>query len=281
MNTDIFEGVSNEVILKIAILVIVILFSIKLIRMIGKSIDAKVNPQERPRLKGLLKILRILIIVVVALTCMSTLGINTANILAVLAATLMALVVALRDYLANMAGGVMIMVLKTFVIGDYIVTPYGEGNVINIYLARTDLITIDMKTISIPNGALANAAVTNTTVNPVRRMDIEVSVAYGTDIAYAKKVLEDIFRSDPEILKDKDVFAHAMEFQDSGILMRAEGYVANSRYWDIRWRMIEAVAMGLPAAGIEIPYNKVDIYMKPDGSKEVKRPREPEEKTGI
>jgi len=264
MEGELIAGISNELIVKLAILLIVVLLTWKLINAVSKAINSKMNIGDGAKAKGLINFIKAMIIIVVALTCMSTLGINTSNILAVLAAMLVAIVIALKDYLSNIAGGVMILTLKPFKIGDLIICDYGEGYVETIMLLHTEISTYDKKVICIPNGLLANSAVTNTTKNPLRRIDIETAVAYGTDFNIAKQTIMDVYRNDPDVHQDMDIKAFVTALEDSSITIKSMGFVDASKYWEVRFRLIEGIANELPKAGVSIPFNQLDVHMKND-----------------
>jgi small conductance mechanosensitive channel len=166
--------------------------------------------------------------------------------------------------LSNFAGGVLILVLKPFVVGDYIVEDNKgrEGTVKEIQLFYTKLVTADNKTVIIPNGSLANTSLTNVTAQDKRRLDFTVGISYDADLKKAKAILEDLFKKDEAIKKDKEIVVFVDSLGDSAVVLGARGWVASGDYWNTRWRILENVKLALDENGIGIPYQQIDVHVK-------------------
>ena len=193
-------------------------------------------------------------------------GLDTTSVAAALASCGVAVGLALQGSLSNFAGGVLILVLKPFVVGDYIVEDNKgrEGTVVEIQLFYTKLLTVDNKTVIIPNGSLANTSLTNVTAQDKRRLDLSVGVSYDADLKKAKQLIEEILQKDEDIIQTegRDVFVD--ELGESAVTIGARGWVKKEAYWTAKWRILEAIKFTLDENGIEIPYNQVVVHVKED-----------------
>ena len=190
------------------------------------------------------------------------LGMDSASIVAVLGAAGLALSLALQQSLGNFAGGLLILIMKPFRVGDYIISPSGEGRVSMVGLVYTTILTTDNKTITIPNGTLSNSTVTNVTAMDKRMLELKVGIAYEADIRTAKAVLERVYREHPMVKKDEDIKVFVDSLGDSSVVLGIRGWVETSDYWQTRWDILERIKLSFDEAGIEIPYNKMDVHLK-------------------
>lgn len=190
-------------------------------------------------------------------------GLDTASVAAAFASAGVAIGLALQGSLSNFAGGVMILILKPFVVGDYIIedTNKCEGVVKEIQIFYTKLATADNRTIIIPNGTLVNNSLTNVTAQDKRRLDIQVDIAYDADLKKAKEVLEQLLDEEEGILPDcaKVVFVDTLG--PSSVVIGVRGWVKTDDYWTVRWRMLENIKLALDANGIEIPFNQLTVHL--------------------
>lgn len=186
-------------------------------------------------------------------------GINTASILAVLGTASLAFSLALQGSLSNFAGGVLILIMHPFHVGDYIICSAGEGTVTNIGLVYTTLATSDNKAITIPNGSLSNTTVTNVSAMGERRVDLTVGISYQSDLQQAKEVLEQIYREHPAIKQEKGITVYVDQLGDSAVVLGARGWVAAGDYWKTKWDLTETIKVKFDEAGIEIPFQQLDV----------------------
>ncbi|MBO7403076.1 MAG: mechanosensitive ion channel [Lachnospiraceae bacterium] len=206
--------------------------------------------------KGLLYIILLIIIAQV-------LGVPTASLIALLGSAGLAIGLALQGSLSNFAGGVLIMVLKPFKVGDYIVTGSGEGTVTGIDIFYTRLRTPDNRVVVIPNGTLSNSAVTNVSKEKTRRVDLKIPVAYSSDINIVRDVLKDVIAEQGDkVLEDKGLDIYVSEFANSSIDIIYRFWVKSSDYWAVRFAVLERVKEKFETNGIEIPFNQLDVHMK-------------------
>lgn len=194
----------------------------------------------------------------------SSLGFDTTSVTAVLASGGVAIGLALQGSLSNFAGGVLILLLKPFVVGDYIIedTNGKEGTVKEIQIFYTKLSTIDNKTIVIPNGMLTNNSITNATAKDERQLDLRVGISYDADIRQAKSVIENLLIKDECIIKNEQINVFVHELADSAVVLGIRAWVKNEEYWETRWRLLEEIKILLDENGIEIPYPQMAVHMK-------------------
>lgn len=194
----------------------------------------------------------------------SSLGFDTTSVAAVLASGGVAIGLALQGSLSNFAGGVLILLLKPFVVGDYIIedTNGKEGTVKEIQIFYTKLSTIDNKTIVIPNGMLTNNSITNATAKDERQLDLRVGISYDADIRQAKSVIENLLIKDECIIKNEQINVFVHELADSAVVLGIRAWVKNEEYWETRWRLLEKIKILLDENGIEIPYPQMAVHMK-------------------
>ena len=193
----------------------------------------------------------------------SELGVDTTSVAAVVASGGVAIGLALQGSLSNFAGGVLILILKPFQVGDYIIedTNKNEGTVKEIQIFYTKLSTIDNKTIVIPNGMLTNSSLTNATAKDERRLDLKVSISYEADLKQAKSLIEEILRNDESVEKDEEILVFVDELAESAVVLGARAWVKSEVYWETRWRVLENIKLTMDAQGIEIPYPKLSVHV--------------------
>lgn len=208
--------------------------------------------------------------IVLVLFIASGFGVDAASVVALLGSAGVAIGLAIQGSLSNLAGGVLILLLKPFKVGDYIKedTNGNEGTVEEIQLFYTKLVTPENKVIVLPNGNLANSSLTNTTCVPDRRLDIKVGISYHADIKKAKDVLLHVLENDEFVLKDKDCLVYVDELADSAVVLGLRCWFKNEDYWSGRWRITENVKYALDENSIEIPFPQLDVHVRNAGGEE-------------
>ncbi|MBP3664948.1 MAG: mechanosensitive ion channel [Tyzzerella sp.] len=194
----------------------------------------------------------------------SKFGLDTTSVAAALASCGVAIGLALQGSLSNFAGGVLILILKPFVVGDYIIEDNKgrEGMVKEIQLFYTKLLTVDNKTVIIPNGSLANTSLTNVTAQDKRRVDLSVGISYNADMKKAKALIEELFRTDEDVLQEEGITVFVDSLGDSAVVIGARCWVKKEAYWDVKWRLTESMKLTLDENGIEIPFNQIVVHME-------------------
>ena len=193
----------------------------------------------------------------------SKFGVDTTSVAALIASGGVAIGLALQGSLSNFAGGGLILLLKPFEVGDYIIEDSNgkEGTVKEIQIFYTKLSTIDNKTIVIPNGMLTNNSLTNATAKDERRLDLKLSISYSADLKKAKMLIENIIRQDESILKDDEIVVFVDDLSDSAVVIGARAWVKNEEFWPTRWRLLETIKLTLDEHGVEIPYPQLTVHM--------------------
>ena len=201
---------------------------------------------------------------VLGMLILSQFGVTSASVIAVLGSAGLAVGMALQGSLSNFAGGVLILLLKPFVVGDYILENGGgqEGTVAEIGIFYTKLLTVDNKAIFLPNGALSNNSIVNVSAMSKRRVDIEVGVSYSSDLSKVKAILTDIATNEEARLENEDMNIFVSSLGDSSVNMGVRIWVNSGDYWTAKWRMTEEIKLALDKNGIEIPFPQVDVNLK-------------------
>lgn len=190
-------------------------------------------------------------------------GLDTTSVAALLASGGVAIGLALQGSLSNFAGGVLILILKPFVVGDYIIENASglEGTVKEIQIFYTKLVTLDNKTVVIPNGTLANHSLTNVTSQDRRKLDLKIDISYESDLKKGKELLEALLRKEEGILQDEEILVFVDSLGSSSVVLGARAWVKTEDYWKVRWRLLEEIKLTYDNNGIEIPYQQVTVHM--------------------
>lgn len=191
-------------------------------------------------------------------------GVKESSVAALLGTAGVTIGLALQGGLANIAGGMMILLFKPFQVGDYIVQSGQlgcEGTVIKIEICYTTLLSIDNKHVVIPNGTLSNSIITNVTARDQRKLEIKVGISYQSDMHKAKEILERLLKEDPDTREDEGMVVFVDSLGDSSVLMGFRVWVPTDSYWPARWRLNERIKEEFDANGIEIPYNQLDVHV--------------------
>lgn len=211
-------------------------------------------------LDGLIKVcLYGLLVLVIA----GNFGFDATGVVALVGSVGVTAGLALQGSLSNLAGGVLILMLKPFRVGDFIVESGNgtEGTVKEIGIFYTKLSTTDGKIVVLPNGNLANNPITNASDSPIRRIDLTVGIAYDADIKAAKGVLEAVMAQDADVLHSEPILVFVDSLADSAVVLGMRCFCPNSEYWNVRWRLLENAKLALDTAKIEIPFTQVELHM--------------------
>ncbi len=245
-----------------AIVLLIGIQVIKVIRRLVKKSLVKGNADQGV-IQFIDSFLKFSLYAILFITIASGFGLDAASILALLGSAGVAIGLAIQGSLANFVGGVLILLLKPFKVGDYIKedTNGNEGSVISIELFYTKLSTPDNRVIVLPNGTLANSSLTNATACESRRLDIKIGISYDADIRKAKEVLLEVLEEDEAVIKDKDHFVYVDELGESAVYLGVRCWLFTDDFWQGKWRLTENVKYALDEAGIPIPYPQMDIHM--------------------
>lgn len=210
---------------------------------------------------------RILLYFILTVTIIGILGIETSSFLALFASAGVAIGMALSGTLQNFAGGVLVLILKPYKVGDYIEAQGFAGTVKEILMFHTVITTPDNKTIMIPNGALSSGSINNYSVQPRRRVDWDISIQYGDDFASASAAIKEILNSDSRVVKDnpeQPVFVAIKELGDSAVVLTARAWTQSADYWPLFFDMSNRFYTELPDKGVHFPFPQLDVHLKND-----------------
>ena len=198
------------------------------------------------------------------------LGIDATTIATVIGSATVTIGLAFQGSLKNCIGGILIMLLHPFRVGDYIIEDNhkNEGTVSEITIFYTKLATIDNKIILLPNGALADTSITNVTNEDNRRVELKVGISYQSDIRKAKSVITSLIEANEKILKDKEYSIFVDDLGDSSVVLGMRFWTRTEDYWPVRWAMLEEIKYAFDENGIGIPFPQMDVHL--DAVKEEK-----------
>lgn len=263
--SDLVPDVWN-VLVKVSIAVIVLLIGMKLIAVIRRIVRKSLERAglEKGVVQFLDSVLRIVLYIVLLLLILNQFGVQTTSIVAVLGSAGLAAGLALQGSLSNFAGGVLILVLKPFKVGDYIIedTHKNEGEVIEISIIYTRLKSVDNKIIVVPNGILANSSMTNVTHQEKRLIDLRVGISYQADLKKAKAVLHEVLQNEKKRCVKDEMRVFVSELADSSVQLGIRVWVRSEDYWEVKWRLTENMKLALDENEIEIPYPQMEVSVK-------------------
>ncbi len=192
-------------------------------------------------------------------------GVKESSVAALLGTAGVTVGLALQGGLANVAGGVMLLLFKPFQVGDYIIQNQQngcEGTVSKIEICYTTLLSMDNKHIVIPNGTLSNSTIINVTARDQRKLEVKVGISYESSIQDAKNILETLIREDPDTLENEEMVAFVDELADSAVIVGFRVWVPTESYWAAKWRLNQRIKEEFDAKGIVIPYPQMDVHIK-------------------
>ncbi len=233
-----------------------------IVKMVRRSMD-KAGTDEGVK-QFVTPVIKYGLYVILIFIIMGLFGIATTSAVAVLGSAGVAIGLALQGSLSNFAGGVLILILKPFRVGEYIVVNGNgiEGTVTEISVFYTKLLTADNKLIVIPNGTLSNSSITNVSHVEKRRVDILVGIGYEADIREAKAVLLKLAEEDEARIAEEEPVVFVNNLGDSAVELGVRIWVAAENYWSAKWRLTENIKYALDEHGISIPYQQIDVQIK-------------------
>ena len=209
---------------------------------------------------------RVVFTLLLVLIVVSTLGVNVTSLIAVFSAATLAIGMALSGTAQNFAGGVMILLMKPYRVGDYISAQGQSGTVREIKLFSTVITTVDNQTIYIPNNSIATAIIDNYSTADLRRVDWTVGISYGDDVDAARQAILAMFSADARILREPEAPASAVVWvgalADSSVNLTVRAWTRNADYWNVYFEYNERFYKELPAAGINFPFPQMDVHLK-------------------
>lgn len=229
------------------------------IKLLGKSKFAKKNDATVVRV--LLNFATAALYILLFVTIIAILGVPMASMVAVIASAGVAVGLALQGALSNLAGGIMIMILRPFHIGDFVDVAGNTGTVKDVGVFYTIINTGDNKVITIPNGSVMASSITNYSTNDTRRVDFVFNVAYGTDVEKVKSILLEEAGKHDLVLTDPAPFARLSKQSESSLDFTLRVWVTKDNYWTVNFDLLEAINNRFVAEGIEVPFNQLDVHV--------------------
>ena len=247
--------------IKIVLAIIIMIVSFKIINVCTKRINKKLEKRNAdPTLaRALVNVTRLSLKIVVLLCLVGFLGIQTSSIAAVLASAGVGLGLAVQGTLSNFAGGVILIVMRPFKLGDFITAQGEKGFVEDIKLFYTVIRTTDNRVVYIPNGSLANGVIVNNSVKETRRVDLVMSISYNSNVDLAKNLLIKCMNNNDLVLKDEPIFAEVSEYGNSSINITTRCWVKNADYWTVNFQLLKDFKDAFDENHITIPFNQLDV----------------------
>ena len=208
--------------------------------------------------------LRIGLYAVLVITIVAILGVETASIITVLATCGAALALALQGSLSNLAGGLMLLIFRPFRVGDFLEACDQSGTVTEVGIFYTTMRTGDNRHITIPNGSLLNSVMINYSREKNRRVDVELEVAYGTDVEQVKEIIMAEVNKHEKVLTDPAPFLRLTSLGDSALVITLRVWCKSEDFWDVKLDLTESTHKALEDNNIEIPYPQMDVHIKND-----------------
>ncbi len=250
---DLYPSV-KDVLVNLAIMIVILIIGNRLIyfgaKMMKKALG-KVNLEEGVK-RFLVSLTKVAAYVLLVFILADRLGISSASILAVLGSAGLAIGLALQGSLSNFAGGVLLLTVKPFVVGDYVVTPQAEGQVKEIGMIYTTLITVDNKKVTIPNGSLSNGVITNVTAMKERRLDLSIELDSDADIEKAREAVLRIMEESEYLLKEKSREVFIDGLQNTGVIMGVRCWCSTENYAVLKWELLEKIKKDFARRRIEL-----------------------------
>lgn len=251
--------------IRVLLALVVFFIGTQLIKLIGRilrksfgrrNVDVGVSRFLDSFVKAVLYILLLFMIA-------SYFGLDATSVVALVGSAGVAIGLAVQGSLSNFAGGVLILLLKPFKIGDYIRDAAGnEGTVEEVQLFYTRLITPDRHIVIVPNGTLANSNILNMSTTEDRRLELRISISYDSDIRRVKEVLLALMSADQGVLQEQEKQVFVQELADSSVILMMRCYSKNELFWETKWRLLEAAKYALDEAGISIPFPQMDVHVQ-------------------
>ncbi len=194
--------------------------------------------------------------------CLLIMGVKESSLLAFFGTLGIGVGLALKDNLSNFAGGIIILLFKTYKVGDEVNISDEMGYIDDIDIFSTTIKTHNNDLVMIPNGMIISNKVINYTKTPIRRLKFIIGIAYDADIDVARKALEDLLRENPLVLKEPAVYSHVDSYGDSSINIALKGWTSNENYWTVYKETMNGIKKALDNVNVEIPFPQIDISIK-------------------
>ena len=264
-NTVVAWATTTGVKILIALVILIVAFII--INFIAKKLTKKLEDSKRldkTLTKTLIYIGKILLKVLVVVCLIGYLGIETTSISALIASLGVTAGLAINGTLSNLAGGIMLLITRPIRVDDYIAAQGEEGTVEEIKICYTKILTVDNKTVYLPNSTLSTGLIINYSEQDLRRVDFDFSVA-GNDPVKVRDLLLEVCRKEEKVLEDPEPFARISDFgAGNGLKITMRAWCKTADYWDVYFNLLDAVKDAFEANQIVVPFDQLDVHIKND-----------------
>lgn len=250
---------------KIVIALVILIVSFKIISKVCRKLKdtlEKQNHLDTTLTNTLCYVANVALKGLVVICLVGYLGIETSGLSAVVASLGVTVGLAVNGTVSNLAGGVMLLLTRPFKVGDYISAQGVEGTVEYIFICNTRIITVDNKTIYLPNSALSTGTIINFSEKKTRRVDLQFSIA-GNDPSMVRAILLDVCDAQEKVLKDPAPFVRIVDFgAGNGVQMTLRAWCNTEDYWDVYFDLLDAAQVAFEEKNIVVPFNQLDVHMK-------------------
>ncbi|MBR3246055.1 MAG: mechanosensitive ion channel family protein [Parasporobacterium sp.] len=252
---------------RLLISLIILFIAFKIINFIAKKLTQKLENREKldkTLTKTLIYAGKITLKILVAICLVGYVGIETSGISALIASVGVAVGFAINGTLSNLAGGIMILITRPFKVDDYISAQGEEGTVEDIKICYTKIITVDNKTVYLPNSGLSTGTVINYSEKDLRRVDFDFSVA-GNDPVKVRELLLDVCKKEEKVLSDPEPFARISDYgAGNGVKITLRAWCKTADYWDAYFNLLDDVKDAFEENKIVVPFDQLDVHIKND-----------------
>lgn len=271
--SEILKNVLNSIIgwattagIRLLIAIVILIVSFKIINVVAKKIakQGDKGKLDKTLAKTLAYLFKLAMKICIAICLVGYVGIDTSGLAALVVSFGACIGLALNGAVANLAGGVVILITRPFRVDDFIEAQGVSGTVEDIHITCTRIRTGDNKVVYLPNGALSAGTIINYSEKDTRRVDFTFSIGYANDFEKAKAIVMDICKSHELVLKDPAPMVRVSEHGASSINLVARVWVNSGDYWTVNFDILETVKKTFDEQGIEIPYNQLDVHVKKD-----------------
>ncbi len=254
--------------IKIVIALVILLVSFRIVTVITRKLEKKIingkHKVDKTLAHTLFYILGLALKILIVICLIGYLGIDTSGLTALVASLGVCAGLAVNGALSNLAGGVMLLITRPFKVDDYIEAQGHSGTVEDIRITSTRIRTPDNKVIYLPNGNLSAGSIVNYSEMDLRRLDLTFSIGYSDDFEKAKTIITDLCTNHELVLQDPAPFVRVSAHSSSSIDIVTRVWVKNGDYWTVNFDLLESVKKAFDEAGIEIPFNQLDVHVKND-----------------
>ena len=252
-------GFIPTLILAIIIYVVGFFLNKLVLNLFAKGVErSKMDQTVKTFLSSVIKIVITALVFIIVLT---VLGIPMTSIITVLGTAGVAVGLALKDSLSNVAGGVLLLINQNIKVGNFVEIGAYSGTVEEVSILFTKIVTPDGKAIYIPNGVVSNSSLVNYSSEEVRRVDLVFGISYASDHKKAVEAINSAISKHPLVLQDKDIFVRISELAASSVNITVRVWTESANYWTVYFDLIEQVKEKLDEAGVHIPYNQLDVHL--------------------